>query len=77
VVAGAGNNDGEEWGIGKCTAILCAREGANVIAVSNNADHARTTEEQILSEGNSGMGFTADCTNLEDVEKLVAAATDK
>jgi NAD(P)-dependent dehydrogenase (short-subunit alcohol dehydrogenase family) len=77
VVAGAGNNDGEEWGIGKCTAILCAREGANVIAVSNNADHARTTEEQILSEGNVGMGFTADCTNLEDVEKLVEAAKAK
>ena len=77
VVCGAGNNEGEEWGIGKCTSILLAREGANVVSVSNIAAHAEGTTAQIESEGNNGLSVTADCTNQKDVERLLSETVDQ
>ncbi len=71
VVCGAGNNADEEWGVGKYSSILLAREGANVVSVSNNSDHANGTTEIIKKEGNSGLSVTADCTSPEDVQRLL------
>jgi NAD(P)-dependent dehydrogenase (short-subunit alcohol dehydrogenase family) len=71
VVCGAGNNDGEEWGIGKCTAILLAREGANVVSVSNLKAHAEGTTNVIKGEGNAGLAVTADCTSESEVQRLL------
>lgn len=80
VVCGAGNNADEAFGIGKMTAIVCAREGANVVAVSNNKAHADGTAEAIFADGaatGDALGFTADCTSASDVSALLAATMDK
>jgi len=77
VVCGAGNNEGEEWGIGKCTAILMAREGANVVSVSNIAEHSEGTTQQIESEGHNGLAVTVDCTSQEGVDQLLAETMAK
>lgn len=71
VVCGAGNNEGEEFGIGKCTAILMAREGANVVSVSNLAAHAEGTTDFIKGEGNSGLAAIVDCTSDTEVKRLL------
>eukprot|EP00937_MAST-01D_sp_MAST-1D-sp2_P001293 g1293.t1 len=79
VVCGAGNDEGEAFGIGKMTAVVCAREGANVVAVSNNAAHADGTAEAIRTDDSgsrSALAVTADCTNPDDVAALLAATVD-
>ena len=79
VVCGAGNDDGEAFGIGKMTAIVCAREGANVVAVSNNAAHAEGTAAAIRADASAtgdAIGVTADCTSPADVAALVEKTVD-
>ena len=76
VVCGAGNDEGEAFGIGKMTAVVCAQQGANVVAVSNNKAHADGTAAAIASDPScSGpcLGVTADCTSEEEVEALLAS----
>jgi len=81
VVCGAGNDEGEAFGVGKMTAFLCAQQGANVVAVSNNTAHAEGTAAAIAADprcnAGSCIGVTADCTKLSDVEALLAATMAK
>lgn len=73
VVGGAGNPPEEGHGIGAMTSIVLARQGAKVVSVSNVDLNCQTVTKAIEAEGNSGMAFTADCTKMGDVDKLVKA----
>ena len=80
VVCGAGNDEGEAFGIGKMTAVVCAQQGANVVAVSNNKSHADGTAAAIAADPacvGTCLGVTADCTSQDEVKELLAAAVAK
>ena len=62
VVAGAGNPPSEGHGIGAMTSIVLARQGANVVSVSNEALNCQTVTNAILAEGLEGIAHVADCT---------------
>lgn len=51
VVVGGGQTPGETIGNGRATALLFAREGAEVLVVDRDADSAQATRRQILDEG--------------------------
>lgn len=73
LVVGAGQEPGETIGNGRATAILFAREGAQVMAVDRNLDSADETAAMIREEGNDCATFRADVTSTEDCEAMVAA----
>ena len=77
VVAGAGNPPAEGHGIGAMTSIVLARQGANVVSVSNEALNCQTVTDAIVAEGLEGIAHVADCTKGGDVEGLVAATVAK
>lgn len=76
VCAGAGNPPEEGHGIGALTAITLARQGAKVVSVSNVALNCETVNKAIEEEGGIGMAITADCTKLEECEKLCKTVVD-
>jgi len=51
IVVGAGQTPGDTIGNGRATAILFAREGANVLLVDRNGESARETQALIEREG--------------------------
>ena len=74
VVVGAGQTEGENVGNGRATAMLFAREGAQVMCVDRREDSAAQTVAMITAEGGQAWGFTADITRREDCAALVEAA---
>ena len=62
---------GASSGIGRETALACARMGASVVITGRDADRLGKTFEQLESSGNTQI--LADMTNKEDVESLVAS----
>lgn len=73
IIAGAGSS-GPGWGNGKATAVLFAREGANVVALDLNDAAAAETVQIISGEGGNAVGFHADVTNPGDCLRSVEAA---
>jgi len=73
IVAGAGQTPGETIGNGRATAILFAREGANVLLVDRNLDSAQETKSMIEEEGGRATAFEADVTREADCVSLVEA----
>jgi len=72
VVVGAGSI-GPGWGNGKATAVMFAREGAEVFCVDRNAAAAEDTVKIIASEGGKATAFTADVSRAIEVEAMVQA----
>ena len=72
MVTGAGSV-AAGWGNGKATAVLFAREGANVLAVDIEADAAEETRRLIEGEGGTCQTWQADVTINRSVEAAVAA----
>jgi len=72
MVVGAGSI-GPGWGNGKATAVIFAREGAQVFCVDRNAAAAKETVEIITGEGGKATAFTADVSREAEVEAMVAA----
>src|SRR3954454_9408225 len=72
VVVGAGSI-GPGWGNGKATAVMFAREGAQVFCVDRNAAAAEETVKIIASEGGNATAFTADVSRGAEVEAMVEA----
>src|SRR5437868_15098113 len=58
-------------GIGRATALLFAREGADVTAVDLNETGGRAVAEQIATSGGTGSFERADVTSLADCERVV------
>ncbi|MEM7272583.1 MAG: SDR family NAD(P)-dependent oxidoreductase [Actinomycetota bacterium] len=74
IVVGAGQTPGDTIGNGRATAILFAREGAQVLAVDHRLDSAEETVARIEAEGLSARAFQADATREDDCREMVAAA---
>lgn len=63
-------------GIGRATAILFAKEGAQVVVSDINQESAQETVNLIKSEGGEAVSVVADMANHVDVEKLVSFTTE-
>ena len=62
---------GSSSGIGRETALACARMGASVVITGRNADRLKETFDQL--ETTNKTQILADMTNKDDVESLVAS----
>jgi NAD(P)-dependent dehydrogenase (short-subunit alcohol dehydrogenase family) len=76
LVFGAGSV-GPGWGNGKATAVLFAREGAQVIGVDVNPAAAEETCNIVRGQGGAFEAFAADVTRSDEVEAVVRAVLDK
>jgi NAD(P)-dependent dehydrogenase (short-subunit alcohol dehydrogenase family) len=73
IVVGAGQTPGDTIGNGRATAILFAREGADLLLVDKNGESARQTQSLIEREGCRASVFEADVTS-EDACRAMAEA---
>src|SRR6516165_12446975 len=67
---------GAASGIGKATALIFAREGANVVCADLNEKGARATAEQIAGSGAKALALSADVTSRAQVNDMVQATID-
>lgn len=67
---------GGNSGVGEATAILFAREGANVIITARREDKLKEVAEKIKSEGGNVLAIRGDISNPEDSKMLVAKAVE-
>ncbi|HET8656866.1 MAG TPA: SDR family NAD(P)-dependent oxidoreductase [Longimicrobiaceae bacterium] len=65
LVTGAGS------GIGRATALLLAREGARVAALSRTEEELREVVDEIQAGGGEGMVVTADVSQADEVRSAV------
>ncbi|HKU96132.1 MAG TPA: SDR family NAD(P)-dependent oxidoreductase [Vineibacter sp.] len=75
VVTGAAPR-GEGVGNGMATAILFAREGAQVVLVNRSAERAEKLARQIREEGGEAAVFAGDVARPEVAEAMAAFAVD-
>ncbi|GAB3554715.1 SDR family oxidoreductase [Spirosoma fluminis] len=68
LVTGAGS------GIGKAAALLLAKEGAKVVAVSRTAEEINQTIDEIKQAGGDGIAIPADTSVPEEIQKVYAEA---
>ncbi len=73
IVVGAGSS-GPGWGNGKATAVLFAREGAQVFCVDRNGAAAEETAAIVAQEGGRAEAHAADVTDNAQVQGMVEAA---
>src|SRR5215469_3046125 len=66
---------GAASGIGRATALIFGREGANVVCADINADGAKQTAAQINGPGKT-LALRADVTAREDVDAMVKRAIE-
>ncbi|MGZ0219367.1 MAG: SDR family NAD(P)-dependent oxidoreductase, partial [Acidimicrobiales bacterium] len=74
VVVGAGQMKGETLGIGRATALLFAREGANMMLVDRDRTAAEETLAMIHGEGGQATIHVADITSDAACKGIAAAA---
>ena len=77
VVVGAGQTTGETLGFGRATAILFAREGAEVLLVDRDPDSVSETAAMIEAEGAAASVHIVDITVEEQCATLPAAIAEK
>lgn len=77
VVVGAGQSPGANVGNGRATALLLAREGAQVLCVDRDEASAAETVALIAAAGGQAWAWRADITRREDCEALVRAARER
>jgi NAD(P)-dependent dehydrogenase (short-subunit alcohol dehydrogenase family) len=71
LITGAGN------GIGFETAMLFAKEGANIVAADINLEAAEKTVEQIQQAGGKAIAVKADVSKASDCENMVKQAENE
>ena len=67
---------GAASGIGKATALIFAREGANVVCADVNLDGAEQTADQVAAKGGKALALKADVTSRKEVDDLVRQSID-
>src|ERR1700747_1792004 len=65
---------GAASGIGRATALIFAREGANVVCADINEQGARDTAAAVNGAGSQALALKADVTSREDVDEMVQRA---
>jgi len=70
VITGAGS------GIGRATALIFAREGANVVCADINGAGVTQTVEQVNAKSGQALALTIDVTKRAAVEDMVQLAID-
>lgn len=76
IITGAGSR-AEGIGNGRATAILFAREGADLLLVDRDEAAVQTTLDMIRAEGNDAAIAVADVTSTEDCARIVADAVSR
>lgn len=61
-------------GIGRQTALLCAREGASIAAVDINSATAAQTADAIAADNGQALAIAADVSRAADCERMVQQA---
>jgi 3-oxoacyl-[acyl-carrier protein] reductase len=67
---------GAASGIGRATALIFAREGANVVCADLNRDGARATADQVAATGVKSLALATDVTSRAQVEDMVRRAIE-
>jgi NAD(P)-dependent dehydrogenase (short-subunit alcohol dehydrogenase family) len=67
IITGAGS------GIGKATALACAREGAHIVIFDLNAESAEATRRAVTGLGRRALAVSGDVTGEADIERLAEA----
>ena len=65
---------GAASGIGRATALIFAREGANVVCADLNETGARETAANVNGKGAQALGLKVDVTRREEVREMAARA---
>jgi NAD(P)-dependent dehydrogenase (short-subunit alcohol dehydrogenase family) len=76
VVTGAGTS-GDGMGNGKATALLFAREGANVVAIDLRQEAAQATADAIAAEGGHALAIAADVSRADDIRRIVDTTLER
>jgi NAD(P)-dependent dehydrogenase (short-subunit alcohol dehydrogenase family) len=76
IVTGAGSTPGPGIGTGKASAVVLAREGAQVLLVDLYPERAEETRKMILDDGGQAEVFAADVTQAAQAEAMVKAAVE-
>ena len=76
VVVGGGQTPGETIGNGRATALLFAREGAQVLVVDRDDERAQATVEEIDGQGGEAVAHRADVAADDGPASVVAAARE-
>ncbi len=77
IIFGGGQTPGETIGNGRATAILLAREGAQVLVADRDAASADETAAMIRAEGFSASAITADVVEETQVRGAIAACIER
>lgn len=77
VVVGGGQRPGETIGLGRATAVLFAREGAEVLVVDRELDAAEETVKMIEHEGGRARAFRADIVHESQCAALAAELRER
>ncbi|XWW47352.1 SDR family oxidoreductase [Fibrella sp. USSR17] len=64
LITGAGS------GIGKAAAVLMAKAGANIVAISRTQDEVDETIREVEKAGSQGLALTADISSEEDMKRV-------
>jgi len=64
LITGAGS------GIGKATAVLMAKAGAKIVAISRTQDEVDETIQEVEKAGSEGLALTADISSEEDMKRV-------
>jgi 3-oxoacyl-[acyl-carrier protein] reductase len=67
---------GAASGIGQATALIFAREGANVVCADVNHEGARRTSERVMQNGVKALALKTDVTSRTQVDELVQKAIE-
>ena len=67
---------GAASGIGRATAMIFAREGANVVSADIDADGARRTAEQTVQQGGKALALATDVSSREQVNETIRRAIE-
>ena len=65
---------GAASGIGRATAQIFAREGANVVCGDIDAEGAERTANQIIQKGGKSLGLACDVTKREQIDAMIKRA---
>jgi NAD(P)-dependent dehydrogenase (short-subunit alcohol dehydrogenase family) len=67
---------GAASGIGQATALIFAREGANVVCADLNHEGARRTAERAMQHGVKALALKTDVTSRAQIDEMVRQAID-